>query len=70
MEPVYDHFSDSFIVYRAALRATSGTRKDVDGVRTVKYNRLALEFKELYTWVFIGVKEAEIMKVNIARELH
>ena len=49
--------------HRAALRATSGSRKDIDGVRTVKYNRLALEFKDLYTWVFIGVKEAEIMKV-------
>ena len=52
-----------FITKRAALRATSGRRKDVDGIRTVKYNRLALEFKDLYTWVFIRVKEAQIMQV-------
>lgn len=48
--------------HRAALRATSARRKDVDGIRTVKYNRLALEFKDLYTWVFIRVKEAQIMQ--------
>ena len=49
---------------RTALRATSGKRKDIDGLRTVRYNRLALEFERLYTWVYIGVKEAEIMQVG------
>ncbi|KAL4227918.1 Beta-1 [Mactra antiquata] len=46
---------------RQALVNSARRRMVDDGVRSVMYQRLALEFKPLYTWVYISVQEAKIM---------
>ena len=34
-----------------------------DGLNSMMYSRLALEFRELYTWIYVQANEAVIMKV-------
>ncbi|XP_045216733.2 beta-1,4-galactosyltransferase 2-like isoform X2 [Mercenaria mercenaria] len=47
---------------RASLVKSAGKRMRSDGVKSVMYNRLALEFKPLFTWVYVAAKEAKIME--------
>lgn len=48
--------------HRINLVKKAVERMPLDGVKNVQYTRLALEFKPLYTWVFVAVKEAKIME--------
>ncbi|XP_052777499.1 beta-1,4-galactosyltransferase 4-like [Mya arenaria] len=48
--------------HRFTLVNSAPERMKSDGLRSVAYKRLALEFKPLYTWVYIGVKEAQVME--------
>ena len=44
---------------------SAAQRMSNDGVKSVVYYRLALEYKQLYTWTYVGVKEGRIMEVII-----
>jgi hypothetical protein len=49
---------------RIALLKSAKVRMSEDGVKSVMYSRLALEFKPLYTWVYVAAKEAKYMEVS------
>ena len=51
--------------YRNSLLTSAAQRMSKDGVKSVVYYRLALEYKQLYTWTYVGVKEGRIMEVII-----
>ncbi|WAR23505.1 BRE4-like protein [Mya arenaria] len=55
---------DDDMVMRFTLVNSAPERMKSDGLRSVAYKRLALEFKPLYTWVYIGVKEAQVMEIR------
>ena len=52
-----------FYSHRHRLYYEGLERFKSDGLNSLIYNRLALEFRALYTWIYVQASEAEIVRV-------
>ena len=52
-----------FMHFRFELYNEGLARSGSDGLNSMMYTRLALEFRDLYTWIYVQANEAVIMKV-------
>ena len=57
------------LYFRYKNLKTTRARRPIDGINSLQYTRLKLEFRPLYTWIYVSLNETEIMKnkVVIAR---
>lgn len=51
-----------FTFFRHSLLRTSKARQKTDGLSSLKYNVIKLEFRSLYTWILISVNQSEIIE--------
>lgn len=57
--------SKNSISVRDGLYLRAENRYQKDGVNRVLFNRLALEFQPLYTWVYVNTSELLVMQVSL-----
>ncbi|XP_046368477.2 beta-1,4-N-acetylgalactosaminyltransferase bre-4-like [Haliotis rufescens] len=46
---------------RYSYLKTWKARVEVDGLNSLKYHRYLVEFRRLYTWIYVGIKEPEVL---------
>ncbi|KAK3609938.1 hypothetical protein CHS0354_011768 [Potamilus streckersoni] len=54
---------DNDLHIRYSLIRNAKARATVEGVGTIRFRRYAVEYRELYTWILIGVEQADITQV-------
>ena len=47
---------------------TTRARRPIDGINSLQYTRLKLEFRPLYTWIYVSLNETDIMKNKVVIE--